>query len=59
MQLSAFSGLGFLGIHPDNVQSADSQATQAGAFPQIGFLGWDFHCDFSDKYVFMFMVFVE
>ena len=38
LQLSAFSEMGSLNIHP-----ADSQATQAGAFPQMVFVGWDFH----------------
>ena len=38
LQLSAFSEMGSLNIHP-----ADSQATQAGAFPQMVFAGWDFH----------------
>ena len=32
-----------------NVQLADPQATQSGAFSQKGFLGWDFHCVFPDK----------
>ena len=41
--------MGFLNIHPDNVQSAESQATQAGAFYQMGFLGWEFHSVFPDK----------
>ena len=41
--------MGFLNIHPDNVQSAESQATQVGAFYQMGFLGWEFHCVFPDK----------
>ena len=37
-----FSGIGFLNIQPDNVQTADSQAIQASSFSQMGFLGWDF-----------------
>ena len=41
--------MGFLNIHPDNVQSDESQATQAGAFYQMGFLGWEFHCVFPDN----------
>ena len=40
----------FLNIHPDNVQSADFQATHAGAFSQMGLSQWDFHYDFPDKY---------
>ena len=42
--------VGFLNIHPDNVQSADSQDTKDDAFSQMGFLGLDFYCVFSDKY---------
>ena len=48
IQLSAFSGMGFLNIHPDN----DFQATQEGAFSQMGFLGWDFHCDKYSSIIF-------
>ena len=33
---------GFNKIHLDNVQLANSHATQAGAFSQMGFLGWNF-----------------
>ena len=36
-------------IHPDIVQSADTQATLAGAFSQMGFLRRDFHCVFTDR----------
>ena len=43
LQLSVFSGIDFLSIHSYNVQSADSQAIQAGAFSQMRFLEWDFH----------------
>ena len=39
----------FLNSHTDSVPSADSHATQAGPFSQMGFLGWDFHCVFPDK----------
>ena len=39
----------FLIIHPDNLQSADSQVTNAGPFSKVCFLGWDFHSVFPDE----------
>ena len=50
IQLSMCSGMSFLNIHPNNLQSANFQAKQAGAFSQMGFLEWDFHFDFPETY---------
>ena len=40
-------------------KSADSQATQEGAFSQMSFLGWDFQCGLPDKYSIMLLVSIK